>query len=114
MTDQHLNGNGQALPELRESLTEDRLAFAARVLKLIANPSKLAILQRLHLLGETSVGQLCEELGLSQPLLSHHLASLKNGGIVACERRGKQMIYSLKLTELTSVLACIERCPIKE
>lgn len=100
------------LPTLNGELSEERLAFAARILKLIANPSKLAILQALHLNGETSVSDLCDQLGLSQPLLSHHLASLKAGGVVARRRDGKNVLYRLDLIEVTSVLECMSRCRI--
>lgn len=102
--------NTATLPALADPLTEERLAYAARILKLIANPSKLAILQHLHLHGPTSVNDLCAAVGLSQPLLSHHLASLKGGGVVQAQRQGKSIYYRLALLEVTSVLECLAHC----
>ena len=91
-----------------------KLAFAARTLKLIASPAKLAILLHLHRHGETSVNDLAEAVGLPQPLLSHHLANLKAGFVVDARRHGKQMLYRLTLTEVVHVLECMGRCQIPD
>jgi DNA-binding transcriptional ArsR family regulator len=45
--------------------------------------------------GERHVGGLCGELSQSQPAVSHHLALLRHGGIIAPRRRGKNNFYSL-------------------
>jgi DNA-binding transcriptional ArsR family regulator len=55
---------------------------------------------RLHILtilarGERNVMSLCEELGLPQPTVSHHLGMLRMNGLVANRRAGKQVFYSL-------------------
>ena len=99
-------------PSLANGLTAEKLAFAARILKLISNPAKLALIQHLHFNGETSVLDLCEALGLSQPLASHHLANLKSGGIVDARRDGKQVFYRIILQEVINVLECMARCEL--
>jgi DNA-binding transcriptional ArsR family regulator len=45
--------------------------------------------------GEQYVGSLCAELNQSQPAVSHHLALLRHGGIIAPRRQGKNNYYSL-------------------
>ena len=45
--------------------------------------------------GEQHVGALCETLNQSQPAVSHHLALLRHGGIIAPRRQGKNNFYSL-------------------
>lgn len=42
-----------------------------------------------------SVTELVEALGVSQPLVSQHLRVLRSSGLVAGERNGREMIYSL-------------------
>lgn len=42
-----------------------------------------------------SVGELVEEVGVSQPTVSHHLAVLKEAGLVHVKRQGRQRLYSL-------------------
>ena len=45
--------------------------------------------------GKKSVSSIVEELGLSQPLVSHHLKELKRSLLVAIERSGPFIYYEL-------------------
>ncbi len=67
----------------------------ARFFKALGDINRLRIVFFL-LQGERSVGRLVEELGLSQPLVSHHLKELKMGGVVKTRRKGPFIYYSLK------------------
>jgi ArsR family transcriptional regulator len=42
-----------------------------------------------------SVGELVQRVGLSQPTVSHHLAVLREAGLVNVRHEGKQSFYSL-------------------
>ena len=42
-----------------------------------------------------SVGEIVEELNVSQPTVSHHLSILRSAGLVDSRREGKQVFYSL-------------------
>ena len=42
-----------------------------------------------------SVGTLVEEIGMSQPTVSHHLAVLREAGLVNVRPEGKQTFYTL-------------------
>lgn len=66
-----------------------------RVLKALAEPTRLRIL---NLLLEQSlcVCELEPLLGLSQPLLSRHLAYLRNAGLVVDRRQGMRVQYSIR------------------
>jgi DNA-binding transcriptional ArsR family regulator len=67
------------------------MAFLARAL---SDENRLRIL--LFLSGEKkSVTQVVEELGLSQPLVSHHLRELKRALLVEVERKGPFVYYRL-------------------
>jgi len=57
----------------------------ARTVAALAHPVRLAILDRLSE-GPASTGSLVEELELPQPLVSQHLAVLRQAGVVARER----------------------------
>lgn len=63
-------------------------------LKLLADPTRLAIM-RLLTGGEMLVKEINAALGLEQNLLSFHLKVLREGGLVAAERRGKGVAYRL-------------------
>ena len=66
----------------------------ADVLKTLAHPRRLEILHRLAD-GPIEVGRLADELGLSQPNVSQHLAVLRVAGIVDAERIGREVRYRL-------------------
>lgn len=95
-----------------EKLTDSELEKAAFILKTIAHPTRLAIIDLLSKKGSLTVTEICDELGLEQSLASHNLSAMKVKGILSSERKGKKVIYSLKLTEVIQVLACIEHCDL--
>ena len=75
----------------------------AEVLKALSNPRRLEIV---HLLaqGPCEVGRLAEELEISQPNVSQHLAVMRTIGIVEAERDGREVRY--RLTDPEIVSAC--------
>ena len=74
------------------------LAAKAKVLKALAHPARLWMVEQLEG-GERCVCELVDGLGLDFSTVSKHLLVLKNAGVVADDKRGKQVFYSLS-TEL--------------
>ena len=68
---------------------------AVEQLSCMAHPIRLTVLTRLQRLGPANVGTLCEELGVEQSALSHHLQHLRRARLVVGERRGKRVVYRL-------------------
>jgi DNA-binding transcriptional ArsR family regulator len=66
----------------------------ASKLKVLSDSTRLAVLESL-MGGPRNVGELMEELNVEQSLLSHHLAVLRDNGLVEATREGKTMIYQL-------------------
>jgi DNA-binding transcriptional ArsR family regulator len=83
-----------------------KIQRAAMLLKQVSDATRLRVILMLSE-GERHVGALCEELGQTQPAVSHHLALLRHGGIVTVQRRGKNNFYALG--EMGEVLAKIVR-----
>ncbi len=75
----------------------------AEVLKTLAHPRRLAILHRLAQ-GPCEVGRLAEDLDLTQPNVSQHLAVLRAAGIVEADRDGREVRY--RLTDGDVMVAC--------
>jgi len=81
----------------------------ANLLKQVSDPTRLQIIMMLSE-GEKHVGALCEPLNQSQPAVSHHLALLRHGSIIAPRRQGKNNFYGL--TETGEQLASIVKTVI--
>jgi DNA-binding transcriptional ArsR family regulator len=77
---------------------------AAMLLKQVSDPTRLQVILMLAE-GEKHVGAVCEQLNMSQPAVSHHLALLRHGSIIAPRRQGKNNFYGL--TEAGEGLAAI-------
>lgn len=80
-----------------------RAATTTDVFNAIAESRRRDIIDVLGREGEKPVGDLVLALGLPQPVVSKHLAVLREVGIVAVERRGRERVYRLKGEELKAV-----------
>jgi ArsR family transcriptional regulator len=92
-----------------------KLTIQANVLKAMAHPSRLCILEELAQ-KERCVCELTEMIGADMSTVSKHLTVLKQAGIVADEKRGAMVFYRLRVPCLgklfetvESVLACSAR-----
>jgi ArsR family transcriptional regulator, arsenate/arsenite/antimonite-responsive transcriptional repressor len=76
-------------------LAEDaRVALADRF-KALSDATRVAIVNRLAGAAEVCVCVFVDELGLSQPTISHHLRVLREAGLVESRRRGTWVYYRL-------------------
>jgi ArsR family transcriptional regulator len=75
---------------------QDRLhsTECARVLKALADPERLKIVQCLQT-GPKNVGEVSALLGQELANVSHHLGVLRHAGLVRDEKQGKYVVYSL-------------------
>ena len=69
-------------------------ALAARF-KALADPTRVAIVNRLAAADECCVCDLNAAFDLSQPTISHHLRVLRDAGLVESSRRGTWAYYRL-------------------
>ncbi len=81
---------------------------AGALLKTLANPDRLLLLCQLTQ-GEQRVGELESVLALRQPSLSQQLGVLRQEGLVATRREGKQIYYSIASDEALAVLQLLYR-----
>jgi len=78
-----------------EGRTKRRLDAQARVIKALAHPTRLFLVEALCR-QERCVCELAEAVGSDMSTVSKHLALLREAGIVADEKRGKKVFYSLR------------------
>ena len=87
---------------LYEGMTED-LEPAAELFKTLSSASRLRLL-RLLSAGTATVGHLSEQSGLSQPLVSQHLRTLRSAGLVSVDRVGREAHYSVADTHVAHIV----------
>ena len=85
--------------------TRKRYKQQARVMKALANETRLIIVERLGR-GECQVGELVRLVGADQSTVSKHLAVLRGAGVVDDERRGNTVFYRLLTPCVVNFLAC--------
>jgi ArsR family transcriptional regulator len=75
-------------------------------LRALGDPTRLAVV---HLLrgGTACVCELRQATGVGGPLLSHHLAVLRDAGLVSAARRGRWVDYTLEREVLDGVVASL-------
>ena len=88
---------------------EARAGEVAQMLAALANDRRLLILCKLVEDGEATVGDLAEEVGLSQSALSQHLARMRQEGLVAARREAQTAWYRIADPRVESLLATLHR-----
>ena len=83
---------------------EPGLAEAAQLFKVLGSESRLGLLRAIEQEPRT-VGALAGATGLSQPLVSQHLRTLRQTGLVVAERHGKEVTYLVADRHVTHVIA---------
>jgi ArsR family transcriptional regulator, arsenate/arsenite/antimonite-responsive transcriptional repressor len=96
-------------PLLREPLTADQAADLSRILKALADPTRLRLVSMVaaHEGAEACVCDLTEPLGLTQPTISHHLKILVDAGILTRDQRGRWAYFALVPRALDAVSAVL-------
>lgn len=88
---------------IRESFEE-----RSRVFKALAHPTRLFIVDELSG-GERCVCELTGMIGADTSTVSKHLSVLKNAGIVADDKRGSMVYYSLKMRCVLGFFDCVQK-----
>lgn len=79
------------------------------LLKCICEDTRFEILEMLQKSKELCVNDLVDAMKKDQPLVSHHLKTLKNCRIVKTRMDGKKVIYSIANSELSGLIADITK-----
>ncbi len=89
--------------------------LAPKLFKALCDPNRVAILVRLaEACVPRAVSEVAECCTVDLSVVSRHLAQLRDAGILQAERRGKEVLYSVRVGELVRTLRAIadalERC----
>jgi ArsR family transcriptional regulator len=96
-------------PLLRAELSEADAELMAARFKALGDPVRLRLFSKIASYGP---GEACvcdiDDVGVSQPTVSHHLRKLREAGLVTAERRGTWVYYRVvpgALAAMSTVLA---------
>ncbi|EZQ10139.1 MULTISPECIES: helix-turn-helix transcriptional regulator [Acidianus] len=70
----------------------------------LSDSTRIKIVMLVMERGEISVNEIAKSLGKSQSLISHHLACLRNCGILKVEKKEKYSVYSINGEEIRELL----------
>ncbi len=102
------NGAVGVGPKFVPTLTEDEAVTQARLLKALADPTRLRILSLLSRYeGEVCVFEIVENFTLRQSTISHHLRILHDAGLVDCRKKGLWAYYYVRREALNRAQAII-------
>ena len=87
---------------------EARYKGRARVIKALAHPTRLLIVDELARAGERCVCELTEMIGADMSTVSRHLAILKDAGLLEDDKRGNMVFYRLLVPCVLDFLRCVE------
>jgi ArsR family transcriptional regulator len=105
---------GCCAPVLEAPLRESEADALAQAFAALADPVRLRLLSLIAAAGEVCACDLLAPLGRSQPTVSHHTKVLADAGLVAGEKRGRWVWWSVvpeRATELRNALASSESVP---
>ena len=84
------------------------LQSSSEILRAIAHPIRIAIVDLLKTNGKLSVTDIHENLKIEQAIASHHLRILKDKQVLTSRREGKNTFYSLKSERYSDIITTLE------
>lgn len=79
----------------KSEIFSDKQNRLATMMKALAHPARIAIIQQLIKANACICGDLVDELGLAQATISQHLKELKNAGLIKGTIEGTSVCYCI-------------------
>lgn len=95
---------------LTKRIEADKLLLAVNMLKVIAHPVRLAIVDLLTENKRMTVLELQEALNLEQAIASQQITLMEDKGVLVAERVGRNKYVSLRFPKMIHIVSCLENC----
>lgn len=89
------------------SISNERLEASAEILRAVAHPLRMKILEFIDKNDEINVNKIYNTLNLEQSITSQHLRILRLAGLVITQRDGKYIHYSIDYDKLANVVGSV-------
>ena len=76
---------------------------SAEILKVMAHPIRLSIINSLISKGKLSVTEIYQHLDIEQSVISYHLKNMRLVNLVVSERKGTKIFYSIEHQEVIDI-----------
>ncbi len=90
------------------SIDNDKLQVSSEILRALAHPLRMKILQFIDQNGVINVNKIYNTLKLEQSITSQHLRILRLAGLVDTHREGKFIHYSIDYDKLSNAVGAID------
>jgi DNA-binding transcriptional ArsR family regulator len=95
---------------LTERIQSDKLLLAVNMLKVIAHPIRLAVVDLLTVHQKMTVLEIQDALNIEQAIASQHLTLMEDKGVLISEKVGRNKYVSLKFPNMKNIVTCLENC----
>jgi ArsR family transcriptional regulator len=90
-------------------LDDSKLENASEILRALAHPLRLKILDYIDKNKEINVNKIYNALNLEQSITSQHLRILRLANLVSTKREGKQIFYSVNYENVDDINKSIKK-----
>jgi ArsR family transcriptional regulator len=91
-------------------MKREKLTRISKVLKSIAHPDRLMILNLLGCSSALTVSEIKAATGLTQSMTSQHLISMKTRGVLVSSKKKNRVFYSISNKDVLKVISCMKKC----
>lgn len=95
---------------LLERIEPKKILSAVNMLKVIAHPVRLAVVDLLTENEKMTVLEIQEALGVEQAVASQHLSLMEDKGVLCSEKVGRNKYVSLRFPKMKTIINCLENC----
>ncbi|MFW0716421.1 ArsR/SmtB family transcription factor [Pedobacter sp. N23S346] len=95
---------------LNERIQADKLLVAVNMLKVIAHPVRLAIVDLLTENKRMTVLEIQEALHLEQAIASQQITLMEDKGVLISEKVSRNKYVSLRFPKMKNIVNCLENC----
>jgi DNA-binding transcriptional ArsR family regulator len=95
---------------LTERIVSEKLISAVNMLKVIAHPVRLSIVDLLTENERMTILEIQEALNLEQAIASQQITLMEDKGVLNSERVGRNKYVSLRFPKMKNIVSCLENC----
>ncbi|MBK9042199.1 MAG: winged helix-turn-helix transcriptional regulator [Saprospiraceae bacterium] len=95
---------------LTKRIETNKLLSSINMLKVIAHPIRLAIVDLLSDKSPMTVMEIQVALDLEQAIASQHLTLMEDKGVIYSQKAGRNKYVSLRFPKMKNIVDCMEDC----